>query len=77
MNKYVIKIIKRDRSGVKKIAVTLDTPGFERKDRREAAAIVNDWISESRENSRIERLFSKTNISAWKLLPATLPETPI
>lgn len=29
--------------------------------------VVKDWISERRESSRIEKLFSDNNILAWKI----------
>ena len=31
--------------------------------------VVNNWISESRENRRAEKLFSDERISAWKIAP--------
>jgi hypothetical protein len=76
MNKYVIKVVKRDKKdGPKKIAIVLNAAEVERKDRREAVAIVNDWISECRENTRLEKVFSDSKILAWKVLSPSLKET--
>lgn len=73
MNKYIIKVVKRNiNNGAKPITIVVDTAGVERKNRREAVAIVNNWVSESRENGRQERIFSATKISAWKAKPADL-----
>jgi len=76
MNKYLIRVIKRgNNTSTRKIAVVLDSGKIERRDRRDAVGIVNDWISECRENRRIERIFSDNKISAWKALPPILTKT--
>lgn len=75
MNKYVIKVINRgNKAGAKQTVVVLDAAKIEHRDGREAAGIINDWISESRENSRVERLFSDNKISARKIPPRMLTE---
>lgn len=41
---------------------------------RKIGIVVKDWISERRENSRIEKLFSESNISAWQISTSKLIE---
>ena len=73
---YVVKVIKKNnRPGAKKLIAVLNGADLERHDRRAVAGIVNDWISQCRETSRVDRILSNHKISAWLILPPTLTET--
>lgn len=73
MRKDEIKVIKRIKNEeVKETKAVL--PKSENNIRHNIGSVVNDWISERRENSRIERLFSESNILAWQLSITKLNE---
>ena len=68
MNKNVIKVIKRDKKdGVQKEPVVVEASKVERDGRHKMANLVNNWISERRENSRVEKVFSDSKILGWKI----------
>lgn len=46
-----------------------DVPSVEREARLSTVNIVEIWISERRENSRLEKVFSDDKISNWKTIP--------
>lgn len=71
MRKDGIKVIKRIKNEeVKGTKIVL--PKSEGKNRHKIGNVVNDWISERRENSRMERLFSESNILAWQMSTSKL-----
>lgn len=59
----VIKRIKNEEVEETKIVLTKSENNI----RHKIDNVVKDWISERRENSRIERLFSESNILAWQM----------
>lgn len=69
MNKDKIKVVKRNKKdGTKKIQVLASTPKVKNDTQFKIASIVNNWISERRENKRAEKFFSDSRISAWKVM---------
>ena len=65
IKKAAIKVIKRIKNGEVKV-IKIVVIKSENKIRHKIGTVVNNWISERRENSRIERLFSENNILAWQ-----------
>lgn len=68
MGKDEIKVIKRikiDEAQRTKAETTLVKS--ERNIRHQLGNVVKDWISERRENSRMEKLFSESNILNWQI----------
>lgn len=68
MKNNEIKVIKRTlkcESG--QIKVVTPPAKSENNIRLRLGNVVKDWISERRESSRIEKLFSDNNILAWKM----------
>ena len=73
MRKVEIKVIKQNNiEGVEETKIVL--PKSENKIRHKISNVVKDWVSERRENSRIEKLFSESNILAWRLSTSKLNE---
>ncbi|HSK72193.1 MAG TPA: hypothetical protein VK892_10890 [Pyrinomonadaceae bacterium] len=69
MNKDKIKVVKRNKKdGAEKPQVIFNAPKVESDTRLKIVTVVNNWISERRENSRAEKVFSDSRISAWKLM---------
>ncbi len=64
-----IKILKRGQRRPKEEPTRADPRKAERAARNSALAVVGDWISERRENNRLERVFSDGKIAIWKGLP--------
>ncbi|MBK8147402.1 MAG: hypothetical protein IPK58_04115 [Acidobacteria bacterium] len=74
-NGQTIKVIKRNPpSGDAKAQAAVGARKTEKLSQKEVGSIVSSWISERRENSRIERVFSDDKISSWKKLPASPDE---
>ena len=68
MRKDEIKVIKRIKiSETEQTKATTNLPKSEDKIRHKVSNVVKDWISERRENSRIEKIFSESNILAWQI----------
>lgn len=65
IKKTAIKVIKRIKNGEVKV-IKIVVIKSENKIRHKIGTVVNNWISERRENSQIERLFSENNILAWQ-----------
>lgn len=65
IKKATIKVIKRIKNGEVKV-IKIVVIKSENKIRHKIGTVVNNWISERRENSQIERLFSENNILAWQ-----------
>lgn len=73
MNKTKIKIIKPNRTGIAVMLPTvvraeLGESGL----RDDNATAVNKWISEWRENDRVEKADSTSKIQAWRKLHSGL-----
>jgi hypothetical protein len=69
MNKDAIKIVKRnEKDETQKEPVVPDALKVEKDDQLKMANEVNNWISERRENSRAEKLFSDGELSGWKTM---------
>jgi hypothetical protein len=63
--------VKRNRKNRAKIDIQpVIAPKEESDINQNIADVVNDWISESRENRRAEKAFSDERISAWKIISA-------
>lgn len=63
--------MKRNRKNRAKIDIQpVIAPKEESDINQNIADVVNDWISESRENRRAEKAFSDERISAWKIISA-------
>lgn len=73
MKKDEIKVIKRIKS-IEAKATKIVVSKNENAIRHKIVSVVNDWISERRENSRIEKLFSESNILAWQSSTSKLNE---
>lgn len=69
MNKDAIKIVKRnEKDGTQKEPVAVNALKVEKDDKHKMANMVKNWISERRENSRAEKLFSDGQLSGWKTM---------
>lgn len=69
MKKDVIKIVKRNKTDeAQKTPVAADALKVERDDPLKMANLVKNWISERRENSRAEKVFSDGKILGWKIM---------
>lgn len=69
MNKDKIKVVKRNiKDGGEKPQVVFKTPKVESDTPLKIANVVNNWISERRENKRAEKVYSDSRISAWKVM---------
>ena len=69
MRKDEIKVIKRiNTEEVTQTKILINLPKSENNIRHKLGNVVKDWISERRENSRIEKLFSDSNILDWQIL---------
>lgn len=67
MNKDTIKVVKRNQNdGAQKTSVVVNASKAERDDKLKITNLVNNWISERRENSRVEKVFSDSKILGWK-----------
>jgi hypothetical protein len=71
MIKNVIKVIKRNgKAAIEKPLVLVTAVKVQSDIQLDITNAVSGWISERRENSRIEKLISDDKILAWKLTPA-------
>jgi hypothetical protein len=66
MKKTNIKVIKRNEVEPKAMEAPTVVKKTEQEIRRHRGNVVQDWISERRENSRLERDFTERHIVAWK-----------
>jgi len=70
LNRAAIKIVKRNiKAAVKKPQTFVAVVKGQREIQLEIVNAVSGWISERRENSRIEKLFSDDTIIGWKSTP--------
>lgn len=73
MNKDAIKIVKRNKKdGAKKTQVAVNASKVEGNIQLNIVDVVNKWISERRENSRAEKVFSDSKILGWKVMSKNL-----
>ena len=69
MNKDAIKVVKLNKKdGAKKTQAILNASKVESEIQLNIVNVVNDWISERRENSRVEKVFSDSKILGWKIM---------
>ncbi len=67
MNKDAIKVVKLNKKDGEKNKQIVDIPTkVASSDQHEIINVVNSWISERRETSRVEKVFSDSNITSWK-----------
>jgi len=64
MYQHTIKVIKKDL--VKKVKVIIAIPEIANEIHLNTVDVINNWISERRETSRLEKVFSAARILAWK-----------
>jgi hypothetical protein len=72
MSKPTIRIVKRNgpvRQPVARAVIPIDREKARLNQRRSMTDAVENWISERRENSLAERVFSGRQIFAWNRLP--------
>lgn len=75
MNKAVIKIVKRQKKELaENPQIVVNSSKGESNIQLRIVSIVRNWISERRENSRVEKVFSDSKISAWKNTCKNAPE---
>jgi hypothetical protein len=68
MNKIAIKVIKRNKmAGWEKQKLTATSPKVESDIQHTLVTVINNWISERRENRQVEKAFSDGKISAWRI----------
>ena len=72
MIKRTIKIIKPNRTGIAVILPVAPAQLGESELRDDNATAVNKWISERRENDRVEKASSNNSIQAWRRLNSGL-----
>lgn len=69
MNKDAIKVVKLNKKdGAKKPQAILNASKVESEIQLNIVNVVNKWISERRENSRVEKVFSDSKILGWKIM---------
>jgi hypothetical protein len=69
MNKNAIKVVKRnEKDGAQEAPVVVSASKAERNNQHKMVNMVNNWISERRENSRAEKVFSDGEILGWKII---------
>ena len=69
MNKDAIKVVKRnEKDGAKKLKAVVNAPKVENGNQLKIVNVINNWISERRENSRVEKAFSDSKILGWKIM---------
>ena len=72
MNKVAVKVVKQNKiDGLTNPKAAGSPPKVETDIRRKMVGVVNNWISERRENRRAEKVFSDGRISAWKITPSS------
>jgi len=64
MYQHTIRVIKKDL--VKKVKVIIAIPEIANEIHLNTVDVINNWISERRENNRLEKVFSAARILAWK-----------
>jgi hypothetical protein len=70
MNKNPIKVVKSNKkSEAEKTQPEIISSTVEKDAQIEMIDVINNWISERRENSRLEKTFSDDKILGWKLIP--------
>ncbi|HEX8735644.1 MAG TPA: hypothetical protein VF721_10000 [Pyrinomonadaceae bacterium] len=70
MNKDAIKIVKRNKKDEpKKTEAAVETPKDESDAQHGIVNTVKNWISERRENSRSEKVYSDEKILDWESMP--------
>lgn len=68
MNKGTIKVVKRNKKdGTGKSQIVVTASKAESNTKLKIANVVNNWISERRDNSRAEKVFSDSEILGWKI----------
>lgn len=76
MNKDTIKVLKRNKKdAAEKTQVAVNSAKVESDIQLKIVNVVSDWISERRENSRVEKVFSDSEILAWKIMSKNFTET--
>jgi len=75
MNKYAIKVVKRNNVGAQETPVVVNASKVEKNEKLKLADMVGNWISERRENSREEKTFSDSKILSWKIMSENLKKT--
>lgn len=69
MNKDAIKLVKQNKKdGAKKLKAVVNAPKVETDNQLKIVNVINSWISERRENSRAEKVFSDNKILGWKIM---------
>ena len=69
MNKDAIKVVKRNKKdGAEKLKAVVNAPKVETDNQLKIVNVINNWISERRENSRVEKVFSDGKILGWKIM---------
>lgn len=75
MNKSTIKVLKRNKKDVAETTqVVVNAVKVESDIQLKIVNVVNNWISERRENSRVEKVFSDSKILAWKIMSKNFNE---
>ncbi len=64
MKKDAIKVVKR---GAQRAPVVVPASKIERNNQLKMVHMVDKWISERRENSQAEKVFSDSKILGWKI----------
>ena len=68
MYKNPIRIIKRNNIAASAKVPIVNVAKAASIVRHKRVASVNDWIAESRENTRLEKAFSESKILGWKMI---------
>jgi hypothetical protein len=70
MNKDAIKVVKGNKKdAAEKTQAVANAPKVESDTQLTMVKAVKNWISERRENSRVEKVFSDDKILIWKIMP--------
>ena len=64
MYQRTIKVIKKDL--VEKVKVIIAIPEIASEIHLNTVDVINNWISERRENNRLDKVFSAARILAWR-----------
>ena len=76
MNKDLIKVVKRvKKDETEKTQLIVNSTKVERNTQLQTINVVKNWIAERYETRQMEKVFSDSNILAWRIMSKNSNET--
>jgi len=76
MNKDLIKVVKRvKKDETEKTQLIVNSKKVESNTQLQTINVVKNWIAERYENRQMEKVFSDSNILAWRIMSKNSNET--